>query len=86
MAYVLLLGSAVMALKAWGSPRVSPALRRFTVIIFAMILVQACLGILALWASMPLVLALLHQTNAALLLALAVFAAWIGSRNSVVVP
>jgi cytochrome c oxidase assembly protein subunit 15 len=79
MAYALLIGATTLAWRAVRSTR-APALRAPSLAVAAALTLQALLGILSLWWSVPLALALAHQFNAVVVLALAASLAWRARR------
>jgi cytochrome c oxidase assembly protein subunit 15 len=81
MAYALILATFALSWGAWRSPTPLPALRGLTAVAGLIVLMQAGLGIAALWNGVPLVLALLHQLDAVVMLGVAVGIAWRGSRT-----
>ncbi len=80
LAYLLLVFVVVMAWKARRDETTRGDLRGLIFIALALISIQAGLGVMALRMYVPLAVALLHQANAALLLAAAVILAWRGQR------
>jgi cytochrome c oxidase assembly protein subunit 15 len=74
LAYGLVISGLAMAALAWG--RGARPLRAPVVMIAALLIAQAALGVAALILTVPLGLAMLHQFTAASLLAAATFLAW----------
>ena len=80
LAYGLAAAGAALAAGAARAPSLSPAIRRLWFVVGAVLAVQVVLGIATLVAGAPLALALLHQANAAMLLACATALAWRSRR------
>jgi cytochrome c oxidase assembly protein subunit 15 len=80
MAYGLVLAVGALAWRAWRSGRAPQALRVLTAVAAAAVLLQAGLGVAALWNQVPLALALMHQIDAVFLLGIAVCMAWRARR------
>jgi cytochrome c oxidase assembly protein subunit 15 len=80
LAYALLVFAGVLAFAAGRSGRAPAALRILCFALLADACLQAVLGIAALWLSVPLSLALLHQLDAVILLTLAIGFAWRARR------
>ncbi len=80
LAYGLLLLSLGLALAAMRSRRAPWAIKGLCLAAVAAMTGQAVLGIAALWSGVPLPLAILHQANAAIVLAVAVTLAWRARR------
>lgn len=78
MAYLVLIATGVFAFLIWREPRVS--LKPFMVILPALVLAQATLGIATLLAVVPIGLALAHQAGAVLLFSACTVAAWTARR------
>ncbi|HEY2480654.1 MAG TPA: COX15/CtaA family protein [Caulobacteraceae bacterium] len=74
LAYGLVTAGLAMATTAWG--RGAQPLRAPTLVIAALLVAQAALGVAALIMTVPLSLAMLHQFTAASLLAAATFLTW----------
>jgi cytochrome c oxidase assembly protein subunit 15 len=80
MAYALVAGAGTLAWRAWRSPTAPRSLRILSAAACGLVLVQAGLGVAALWNSVPLPLALMHQADAVLLLGVAIGLAWRARR------
>jgi heme a synthase len=80
VAYAVLVGAAVLAVAAARSHRASATIRLLAFAALADVCAQAALGIASLWLNVPLALALAHQANAVILLAIAVFLLWRARR------
>jgi cytochrome c oxidase assembly protein subunit 15 len=80
MAYGLVIGAGALAWRAWRSPGVPASLRLLATAALCAVLLQAGLGVAALWNGVPLALALSHQIDAVLLLGIAVCMAWRACR------
>lgn len=80
LAYGLLLLSLGLAVAAARSRRTPWGIKGLCLAAGAALLAQAMFGIAALWSGVPLPLAILHQANAAIVLALAVALAWRARR------
>ncbi len=81
LAYALFALALVLAIRASQDPGAKGSLRTLVFAALALVSAQVCLGVMALLMNVPLGLALLHQANAALLLAVAVCLAWRGQRE-----
>jgi cytochrome c oxidase assembly protein subunit 15 len=81
VAYVLLAAAAGLAVAAARSPHVSAPIRWLAFAALADACLQAALGVASLWLSVPLALALAHQANAAVLLAISISLAWRARRT-----
>jgi cytochrome c oxidase assembly protein subunit 15 len=81
LAYVLAVGAAALAWRACRSASAPVSLRILCVGAFAGVCLQACLGVAALWNTVPLSLALSHQVDAVILLGLSVCLAWRAQRE-----
>jgi cytochrome c oxidase assembly protein subunit 15 len=81
MAYVLAILGLCIAGFAQRSTRSEPGARLLAVAVGVIVLAQAGLGVATLMSGVPLSLALLHQTGAAILLATAVALAWRTRRS-----
>jgi heme a synthase len=76
VAYALLFAAGGLAFAAARSPSAPSSIRLLIFAALADACLQAALGIASLWLNVPLALALAHQLNAAILLALATSLAW----------
>jgi cytochrome c oxidase assembly protein subunit 15 len=79
-AYGLVIAAGTLAWRAWRSPEAPAALRWLTAAAAAVVVLQAGLGVAALWNQVPLALALMHQVDAVFLLGIAVCMAWRARR------
>ena len=80
VAYGLLILGLVTSVVATRSRRVPGAIRGLCVALGVTLTGQIALGVAALWSGMSLALAILHQANAAVVLAVAVSLAWRARR------
>jgi heme a synthase len=76
LAYALLVAAGALAFAAARSRRLPASIRLLVFAALADVCLQAALGIAALWLNVPLALALAHQLNAVLLLAISISLAW----------
>jgi cytochrome c oxidase assembly protein subunit 15 len=81
LAYLLLLGGVALLAHRLRAPRAPEAVTNLTSVCVALLLLQAGLGVATLLSGDPLVLALAHQANAALLLSVAVALMWYSMRD-----
>ncbi|MBV8683582.1 MAG: COX15/CtaA family protein [Caulobacteraceae bacterium] len=80
VAYAVLAGAAALAIAAARSGRTPTAIRLLALAALVDACAQGALGIASLWLSVPLAVALAHQANAVILLAIAVSLLWRARR------
>ncbi len=80
-AYLLLAFVLTAALAALRSTRAGPAIRALILALAVILCLQTALGVATLWSGVALGLALIHQANAVLALAVAVVLAWRARRT-----